>query len=860
MNRGHTSHNKKSKSKWRSSAGWFIFKAICHIALVTMLICGTVFAIYLKTSIDSKLDISVETMNLNYTSIVYYIDENGQEQELEQLFATQNRSWADLEDIPKHMRDAAIAIEDERFESHHGVDWYRTTGAAVNFFLKLRSDFGGSTITQQLVKNLTGDKDPTVQRKLQEIMRAQYIEKHCSKDDIIELYLNTIYLSQGCYGVRTAAEVYFNKDISELTLAESAAIIGITNLPTYYDPFINPENNKKRQINILDKMLELKKITKEEYDQARAQELMFTKEKRKEQITSKQSYFVDQIIEDVISDLMSERGYSYQVAEQMIYSGGLKIYATIDPDIQNTMDSIFKDSSNFPKYKGTVQPECAMVVMDPYTGNVLGIVGGRGEKTLNRGLNRATHSYRQPGSSLKPLSVYAPAIEYGLITPSTAMDDTPIKVLNNSAYPKNESRSYSGRITALKGLENSLNTIAMRTLIELTPERSFNFLTANLGFSSLNRDSDINLAPLSLGALTKGVSVLEMAAAYSAFPNNGNYTKPRTYTKVLDNQNNVLLENKSEVIDAMSEKTAMYMNYMLQKVVTNGTGTYAKLNNMPAAAKTGTTDNDKDRWFVGYTPYYCAAVWFGYDKPQYIQKSLSPALTVWKKVMNKIHEGLETKNFPKSDDFKFVNVCSCSGLLPSEACTRDPRGSRVIAGYFHKDDVPKKRCNVHVDVQIDSTTNQIATKYCPQENLKTVGLMKLDRSFNLSGIAVGDEQYTVRNYSEDGTLAAAPGGLRYFTALGEPALNSLCSAHRTAPAPEPEPEDSEDTTEDDPDGESSDSTADEEANSSDGETQNPPDSSDEPSSDDTSTQSPSDEASTQTPAVEQTPAEETVTQ
>lgn len=787
MNTGRTTNKRKRKSR-RLESMQLLLITIGLIALCTIFICGSVFAIYMTTSIDPKLDIGAETMNLNYTSVVYYTDDNGEEHELEQLFATQNRTWADLKEMPIHLMNAAIAIEDERFESHKGVDWYRTAGAAVNLFFKMRSDFGGSTITQQLVKNLTGDKEATVQRKLQEIMRARYIEKHHTKDDIIELYLNTIYLGQGCYGVRTAAEVYFNKDVSELTLAECASIIGITNLPTYYDPFINPENNKKRQVNILNKMLELKKITKEEYDEAIAQELVFTREKRAEQITSKQSYFVDQVIEDVIDDLMEQKGYSYQVAEKMIYSGGLKIYATIDPDIQSAMDNVFKNASNFPTYKGTVQPECAMVVMDPYSGNVLGIVGGRGEKTLNRGLNRATNSYRQPGSSIKPLSVYAPAIEYGLINPQSPVDDAPIKVLNNSSYPKNESRTYAGRMTIQSGLEDSLNTVAMRTLVDLTPERSFNFMTANLGFTSLKRESDINLAPLSLGALTKGVSVLEMAAAYSTFPNKGNYTEPRTYTKVLDNQNKVLLENDADVIDAMSEKTAAYMNYMLQKVVTQGTGVYAKLNGgMPAAAKTGTTDDDKDRWFVGYTPYYCGAVWFGYDKPKHISKSLSPALTVWKKVMNEIHTGLEKKSFFETDDFKYVNVCSCSGLLPTKACTLDPRGSRVIAGYFHKDDVPKKRCDVHKEVQIDSTTNQLATQFCPEANLKTVGLLDLHRTFPLSGITLGDEQYTIRSYNEDGTLAPPSEG-HYYTAAGTPPYNSLCSAHLTAPEPEPEEE------------------------------------------------------------------------
>lgn len=771
------SNSTLKKSKGGVKATGLIFKTLGLIILMTILICGLVFFIYIKTNIDPKLDIGVETMKLNYTSTVCYIDQNGKEQELERLFSTQNRTWADLEEMPVYLKNAAIAIEDERFIKHHGVDWKRTMGAAVNLFFKMRSDFGGSTITQQLIKNLTGDKQDTVQRKLQEIMRAQYIERHYTKDTIIELYLNTIYLSQGCYGVRTAAEVYFDKDISKLTLAECASLIGITNLPTYYDPFVNPENNIKRQRNTLAKMLELKLITKEEYDSALAEKLVFKHDKRVQQKTNKQSYFVDQIINDVISDLMKTHGYSYQVAEKMIYSGGLKIYATIDPKIQSAMDEVLKNPKNFPKYNGSVQPECAMVVMDPYTGEVRGMVGGRGEKTFNRSLNRATQSFRQPGSAIKPIAVYAPAIEYGIINPQSVYDDTPMTVLNGKAYPKNETRTYQGRMNATKALMQSINTVSMKVLNELTPERSFNFMTTNLGFSKLNREKDKNLAPLSLGALTKGVSVLEMAAAYSSFPNKGTYIEPHTYTKILDNQGNVLIEKKSQIVDAMSEKTAAYMNYMLQRVMSpGGTGNLARLNNdMPAGGKTGTTDNDKDRWFVGYTPYYSGAVWFGYDKPRYIEQSLSPALTVWKKVMNAIHKNLPKKDFFEPKDFSYVNVCSCSGLLPNDWCGNEIRGSQIVRGYFYKDDIPKKYCKVHIGVKLDSMTTQQPTEFCPEEQIKMFGLLNLSRFFPIPGIIVSDERYTIHNES-------APSGEYSFSSNGPPVRNS-CVVHTKAPEP-----------------------------------------------------------------------------
>lgn len=783
-----SSKPKTTKTK-KSPMTVFVLKTVGLIIACTAGFCILAFLFYLL-SLDSKLDIGVESMNLNYTSTVCYLDENGNEHELEHLYATQNRTWVDIEDMPSYLPYAAIAIEDERFEKHHGVDWYRTMGAAANLVLQMRSDFGGSTITQQLVKNITGDKQDTVRRKLQEIMRALYIERHYTKDTIIELYLNTIYLSQGCYGVSTAADVYFDKEVSDLTLAESAAIIGITNLPTYYDPYINPENNLKRQRNILAKMLELEFITQEEYDEAINQKLEFKHEKRKEQLSSVQSYFVDQIITDVIADLMEEQGLSYQVAEKMIFSGGLKIYATIDPKIQSVMDKYYQNDANWPSSSGSGKPESAMVIMDPYTGEVRGMVGGRGKKTSNRGWNRATQTFRQPGSSIKPVAVYAPAIEYGLINPQTALDDTPFTVLNGKAYPKNETQTYQGRMTATKAIMESINTVAVKVLNDLTPERSYNFMTTNLGFSKLNKETDKNLAPLALGGLTKGVSTLEMAAAYSAFVNNGTYIEPHTYTKVLDNQGNVLLEKKPEVVDAMSEKTASYMNYMLSKVMSpGGTGNLARLNgNIAAGGKTGTTDDDKDRWYVGYTPYYSAAVWYGYDSPKSIPKGLSPALSAWKKIMNEIHKDLPAKSFAEDDNFTKVNVCSCSGLLPNEYCASDPRGSRVVTGYFHKDDVPTKRCKVHIGVELDSETMMKPSEFCPKENIKTYGLLNLSRFFPLSGILVGDEKYAIHE-------SAPASGENYF-ASASPSVRDTCTKHSAAvpqdPPPESETEESED--------------------------------------------------------------------
>lgn len=769
---------------------FFLGTALLILAC-TIGICMLVFVGYML-SLDARVDIEVEAMKLNYSSIVYYLDENGEEHEFERLYDSQNRTWVDLDEMPAHLKDAAIAIEDHRFMKHHGVDWTRTLSASANLFFKFKSDYGASTITQQLVKNLTGDNQDAVKRKLQEIMRALYLERHYDKDTIIEMYLNTIYLGEGCYGVGTAAQTYYGKDVSELTIAESAALVGITNLPTYYNPYINPENNKERRTTIVNRMYDLDMISEEERDAAIAEEIVFKTSKREDPSVAVQSYFVDQIIEDLIEDLVNERGYSKNVAARTIYSGGLKIYATVNPKIQDAMDDVFENDANFPKYSGKTQPECAMIMLDPENGNILAMRGGRGKKAGARILNRATQTKRPPGSSIKPISVYAPAIEYGLITPFSVEDDAPITVLNNSAYPKNETRTYSGRTTINEAVKQSINTVSMRTLEKLSIERSYNFLTANLGVTSLSKKGDQNLAPLSLGQLTNGITALEMAAAYVPFANGGTYYEPKTYTKVLDSDGNVLIEKDTRPTKAMSEKTAAYVSYMLQNVVSGGTGTYAKLDRgMPAAAKTGTSNNDEDRWFVGYTPYYVAAAWFGYDQPKYISKSLSPALTTWKKVMNAAHADLPVKNFEKSDKFQFVNVCSCSGLLPSDACVLDPRGTRVVAGYFHKDDIPTETCNVHTKVDIDTATNMLASQFCPAESRKTVAFMDIYRPFSLSGVVVDDEQYVLHN-------AELSDGQFFFESGVEKPMNKVCTLHTFDLVADPETPPQDEATEDTP--------------------------------------------------------------
>ena len=764
------------------------------VVTITTTICASAFAWYVFEYVEADLDIDLSSLKMNFTSIVYGIDkETGEAYEMERLYSKQNRIWVDLVQIPEHTRNAFIAIEDERFRTHNGVDWKRTLSAVVYYVIKPGSSHGGSTITQQLIKNLTGEDEVRPDRKVREILRALELDKTYGKDAILEVYLNTIFLGQGLNGVQTAANTYFGKDVSELTLAESASIAGITQYPTKYNPFIHPGYNKERQEIILNKMLELGMITEQECQEAKQQTLVFKKEEVREEQTSHQSYFTDQVIEDVITALMNEKGYSKEIATQMLYSSGLQIFTTMDEDIQNAMDEVYKDPASFPTLKGDEQPESAMIVMDPYTGAVLGIVGGRGEKVGSRTLNMATQTYRSPGSAIKPVSVYGPAIEYDVITYGTVLDDAPID-LNGRAWPKNQYSGFYGRMSVKEAVQRSTNTMAVRTLQLLTPEKSYEFMTQKLGIDSLvaRRDvngrimTDIALAPLSLGGLTTGVSVQQLTAAYTPFANAGIYAEPYTFTKVLTHDGKLLLENGPQLSVAMSEQSAFITHKLLENVVTAGTGTRARLQSGTAAAgKTGTTENDHDRWFVGYTPYYIGAVWFGYSTPREIRgTTYNPSLNAWKLVMDKIHANLEKKNFAGAPSRVVqAQFCLDSGGIPTEACQNDPRGSRVDTGWFKESNRPSEPCSVHTPVQICSESNMLAGPFCLET--KTVSMLNLIREVP-KGVKLGDDQYVL-----PASMMDSSGHIVWIAPeAGESGeANHICDVHTEPPVEEPDPDD-----------------------------------------------------------------------
>lgn len=625
-----------------------IIGTVLLVLLCTILLFACIFAYYVKTCLSADLPLTLEDMSVSLTSSIWYTDSNGEYQELTTLHSREKREWVTLDQIPEYMQHAAVAIEDQRFYEHKGVDWYRTVGAFVNMFVGMKNDFGGSTLTQQLIKNVTEEDDVTVQRKLLEIFRALELEKNYDKDEIMEWYLNIIYLGQSAYGVQAASQVYFNKDVSDLSLAECACIIGITNNPSAYDPYVFRDNNKERQELILWEMYDQGYITKEEYDAAVAEELQFVRAEHEEYTESIYSYFEEVVIEDVLTDLVETKGITREAATRMLYYGGYQVYSTLDMNIQNIVDKYYQDPASysfFQDYSGN-QFQSAIVLIDPYNGCIRALSGGVGEKSSNFVLNRATGTQRPSGSSFKPIATYGPAVDVGLITPSTQVYDGVVKLKGTTWFPQNAGGGYRGNITILQALVNSLNTVSAQILDKLGVETSWSYLTERLGFTSLV-DTDKAYAPLSLGQQTYGVTVREMAQAFSALATDGTFTYSRSYTHVLDSEGNVVLDNTPDQIAAFKPNTAYTMTYMLNQAARYGTGSEANLGSlMPTAGKTGSTTDYKDRWFVGYTPYYLAAVWTGFDTPQYMRVSGNPACRIWKAIMTEVHQGLEYKNFP----------------------------------------------------------------------------------------------------------------------------------------------------------------------------------------------------------------------
>lgn len=726
---------KKGRKKKKRHIFRKIFKFILIVILLIILACiglviGLISSIQNGAGALSKEDFEIN----NFTTYVYDINGN----EYTTLTGSENRTYASLNEVSPYLPQAFISIEDERFEEHMGIDVKRTAGATVKYALsKLgigKASYGGSTITQQVIKKVTGEEDRSSLRKAKEIIRALQLETWLSKDQIIELYMNLIYLGDGAYGVEAAAYTYFNKSADELTIAECALIGGLAQAPEGYNPHKYPDKAKKRQELVLGKMYELGKITVDQYTEALNQEMVY--QRGSIEMASSNSYFVDAVVEAVIDDLMSEKGVTRTMAQKMVYNNGLHIYTTIEPSIQTVLDDVYKDESYF-KIKGDkYDPELqsAMVIIDYKKGNVVALIGGAGEKTTLRGLNRATMMTRSPGSNMKPIGVYGPGLELGTLTAATTFDDIPTTYkLGSSVWTiKNYDGKYRGLINIRKATEISDNIVAAKALQEkVGTDYSYEFLK-NLGITTLTSSDKNSPASLALGGMSKGISPLELAGAYGAIANKGVYVEPKLYTQVVDRNGEIILENKSEVRDVMTKENAYILTDMMKTVTTGseGTGRLARLENIDVAAKTGTTSDDKDRWFTAYTPYYVGAVWFGYDQPKYIDVSTNPGTKVWKAVMEKIHEGLPAAKFEKPDSVITVEVCKDSGLLATEACKKDLRGSRVVSEIFNSrnNTVPTTNCELHEYISVCPDSFKLANPTC-LNTVGTVNIVRLNRHY-----------------------------------------------------------------------------------------------------------------------------------
>ncbi len=707
------SARKKRKKKKQGKQRFIkVFLTFMLVGIITVSIVAGSFLVYAFALVDGTMDVNLNDLELSFTTTIYTQDKaSGEWTEYQRLHGEFNRIWVPYDKvaandkdnteytgIPQQLVDAFVAVEDKRFQTHYGVDWKRTFGSFVNMFLPIYDNRqGGSTITQQLVKNLTGDNEDAVSRKVREIMRARYLETHYSKETIIECYLNTIHLGHGLYGVEVASNYYFDKSVNELTLLECASLASIAKSSAYAPDETDDDGtigraNKTRREAVLELMLEEKYITQEEYDSTIKEELNLVASKEVLNEIEVNNYFVDALIVDVTNDLAQKYGWDEAHAAENFYSGGYKIYATLDPDIQASVDSVFSNAEAYGiKGKDGAQLQGAFTIMD-YKGRVLGLSGGIGEKTTNlghSGFNRATDAIRQPGSTMKPISAYAPAIEDGMINYSSIVNDVATRY--NGWTPKNWYNSYRGAVTTQYALEISINTIPVYLVDKLGTQTCYDFLTQKLGITTLN-ENDIALSPLGMGGTNGGITTEQSAAAFAIFGNGGQYYEPTLYYAVYDQHNDVVLSNENtEPTIAISEDTATVMNKLLQNVVYGASGTGkgagSYIPNMKIYAKTGTSNNSNDLWFVGGSPYYIASCWCGYDQQQSISDQ-AIARKMWGAVMSKVHTGLAAKEFTVSSYAVERYYCTSTGLLATDACE-----SKAV-GWYTKNGVPSV-CTTH---------------------------------------------------------------------------------------------------------------------------------------------------------------------
>lgn len=821
-----SSKNAKVKKKFNTTFLKTLLLCLLGLFIVGM-IGGTIYAKHLIDQCPDIADIDISPNGFSTTVL------DNQGNEIESLAASgANRQYVPIEEIPEDLQDAFVAIEDERFYQHNGIDLRGIARAVVTSITSGgKSMQGASTITQQLLKNnvfTTWMSEKTlldrVNRKIQEQYLAIQLEKYTDKKTILENYLNTINLGQNTLGVQAASERYFNKNATDLTLSESATIAAITQNPSRYNPISNPEENEKRRKRVLDKMLEQGKITKTDYDNAIDDDVYDRIQivNNQTQSSGSTSYFVDALTDQVIDDLVEQKGYTETEAYQLLYSGGLTIHSTQDTRIQNIVTEELNDPKNYspnveysfswrltvtkadgstknysdqtmlayyqaqnPSYNinypsveacekaiedykaeileegdtvgegcetvtFTLQPQAAMTIMDHSTGSVVALVGGRGEKTASKTLNRATNITRQPGSTFKVVAVYAAALDAGGMTLASVQDDAPMTYTDGKPLV-NYDDLYQGLTTIRKAIEHSINTVTVKTLTDIGTGLGYEY-AKNLGITTL--ESGDNNQSLALGGITNGVTNLDLCNAYSTIANHGKYHKPIFYTEVYDHSGELLLDNKENPEkEILKETTAWLLTNAMQDVMTSGTGVKANFSGMSVAGKSGTTSKRRDTLFAGFTPYYTCAVWGGYDDNS-VQSYISYSKVLWKACMERIHEGLSDPGFPQPPGIVTAEVCRKSGKLPIPGvCDADPRGSMVYTEFFAEGTVPTETCDHHIAVDVCTTSNMVAGTYCPSSSVQ--------------------RQIFIINGSNNAGDA--------FHLLPEHLMNGTCTTHTSAP-------------------------------------------------------------------------------
>lgn len=763
---------------------------VCFLAAVVIGGCAGIGAF--KGIIESAPDISdIDPSPTGYLSVV--LDNQGNE--TAKLVASgSNRVYVTLDEIPVTVQHAFVAIEDERFYDHNGIDIKGIIRAGITGIANgFHFNQGASTITQQLLKNnvFEGWTNQSgiekIERKIQEQYLAIELSKVKSKEWVLENYLNTINLGQNTLGVQSASRRYFGKDVSELTLSEAAVIAGVTKNPSAYNPVSHPEKNEERRKLVLKNMREQEYISESEYDEALKDDVY----SRIQQVNivyaeeNPNSYFVDSVIDQVVQDLVEKKGYTDTQAYKAIYNSGLTIESTQDMGIQQICDEEINNPENYateakysfsyrltvkkadgtmenfsdqtmishyspsvPNYSlnfasieeaqaaidaykseimqpgdkiveggesvvFTLQPQAAVTIIDQYTGDVKAIVGGRGDKSASRTLNRATDTVRQPGSTFKVLAAFAPALDTAGMTLATVQDDAPYTYSNGTSL-RNYDNSYRGFTTIRYAITKSINVVTVKTLTDISPQVGYDYLQ-NFGFTTLVQDDIVE--SLALGGITRGVTNLELTGAYATIANMGNYIKPRFYKRILDHSGNVLIDNTSESHTVLKETTAFLLTSAMQDVVNVGTGGAVNFGNMPIAGKTGTTTSNRDVLFAGFTPYYTCTVWCGYDdnSPQEGGLTSNPK-TLWNHIMGRVHENLEYREFTQPDGIVTAAVCRKSGKLAvSGLCDSDPRGSMVETEYFAAGTVPTEYCDHHVSATICTASGLLANEFCPED-------------------------------------------------------------------------------------------------------------------------------------------------